>query len=269
MTKFGFIGTGHLGSMLVRKFVQTGTIKAEDILASNRSVEKLERLAGAMGISAASNLKVAETCDVIFICVWPRLLGDVLAENREILTAEKLLISVAADVSLEALGSLCNARISRAFPSMASENLEGVTLLAHGSNTTLADRKLIEDIFGALGEVAVVCEKDFGVLGDLTSSAPGYIAALMQEFARAAQRRSIPLHMAEQLLRQTLLGSALLLREDSFMKLLDSVATKGGITEAGVGVIQSKAPELFDQLFRVTQAKHELIKKCVDEIIRG
>jgi pyrroline-5-carboxylate reductase len=34
MTTFGFIGTGHLGSMVVRKFTQTRALEAEDILAS-------------------------------------------------------------------------------------------------------------------------------------------------------------------------------------------------------------------------------------------
>jgi len=34
MTTFGFIGTGHLGSMLVKQFVETGAIKAEQILAT-------------------------------------------------------------------------------------------------------------------------------------------------------------------------------------------------------------------------------------------
>jgi pyrroline-5-carboxylate reductase len=40
MTSFGFIGTGHIGSMLVRKFVETGAIEAEEIVASNRTQEK-------------------------------------------------------------------------------------------------------------------------------------------------------------------------------------------------------------------------------------
>ena len=50
MTTFGFIGTGHMGSMLVEKFVETCAIEAEDILASNRTAEKAERLAKAAGI---------------------------------------------------------------------------------------------------------------------------------------------------------------------------------------------------------------------------
>ena len=82
MTTFGFIGTGHLGSMLVKKFVETGAIEAEEILASNRTPEKVERLAEATGIRSVSNRVVAELSDVIFICVRPLEVRDVLSERR-------------------------------------------------------------------------------------------------------------------------------------------------------------------------------------------
>ena len=45
MTTFGFVGTGHMGCMLVKKFVETGAIGAEEIMASNRTQEKEGRLA--------------------------------------------------------------------------------------------------------------------------------------------------------------------------------------------------------------------------------
>ena len=82
MTTFGFIGTGHLGSMLVKKFVETEAIEAEEILASNRTPEKVERLAEATGIRSVSNRVVAELSDVIFICVRPLEVRDVLSERR-------------------------------------------------------------------------------------------------------------------------------------------------------------------------------------------
>ena len=263
MTTFGFIGTGHLGSMLVKKFVETGAIEAEEILASNRTPEKAERLAEANGIRPASNRVVAELSDVIFICVRPLEVRDVLSDVAYLLNSQKLVVSVAGDVSLEKLQSLCPARMARAFPSMASEMLQGVTLLAFGDNTTAEDQRLIAGLFHALGQAVEVEEKDFAVLADLTSSAPGYFAALMREFVLAAERREIPSELAERLIKQTLLGTALLLGEESFAGLIESVATKGGITEAGVKVIQREAPGMFDQLFQATEARHEQVKKKI------
>ncbi|MDD1748447.1 MAG: NAD(P)-binding domain-containing protein [Methanothrix sp.] len=264
MTTFGFIGTGHLGSMLVRKFVETGAIEPEEILASNRTPEKVERLADAFGIRPASSRVVAELSDVIFICVRPLEVRDVASELAYLLNSRKLLVSVAGDVSLENLQSFCSARLARAFPSMASEKLQGVTLLAFGDRATAEDRRLIASLFQVIGQAVEVEEKDFAVLADLTSCAPGYFAALMREFVLAAQRREIPSELAERLVKQTLLGTALLLEEESFAGLIKSVATKGGITEAGVKVIQSEAPGMFDQLFQATQERHEQVMKKVE-----
>jgi pyrroline-5-carboxylate reductase len=264
MTTFGFIGTGHMGCMLVRKFVETGTIEPENIRASNRTAEKVERLADALGIRPTSNRVVAELSDVVFICVRPLEVRNVLSELAYLLNSGKLVVSVAGDVSLEKLESLCQARMARAFPSMASEKLQGVTLLAFGDNTTKEDRRLIAGLFHAIGQIAKVEERDFGVLADLTSSAPGYFAALMREFVLAAERRGIGSDLAERLVKQTMLGTALLLEEESFAGLITSVATRGGITEAGVLVIQSEAPGMFDQLFQATEDRHEQVRKNIE-----
>jgi len=264
MTKLGFIGTGHMGCMLVEKFVETGAAQAEAVLASNRTAEKIERLAKATGIRPASNRKVAEMSDVIFICVRPLDVRDVISDVSHLLTSHKLVVSVAGDVSLEKLQSLCPARMARAFPSMASQKLQGVTLLAFGDNTTAEDRRIIVDLFHAIGQTAEVEEKDFDVLADLTSCAPGYFAALMREFVLAAEKKGISSELAERLVKQTLLGTALLLEEESFAGLIKSVATIGGITEAGVKVILREAPGMFDQLFQATQARHELVRKKID-----
>jgi pyrroline-5-carboxylate reductase len=266
MTTFGFIGTGHLGSMLVKKFVETGAIGAEDILASNRTAEKVDLLAKATGIRPVSNRVVADLSDVIFICVRPLEVRDVLSDVAYLLNSQKLVVSVAGDVSLEKLQGLCPARLARAFPSMTSEKLQGVTLLVFGDNATAEDQRLIAGLFNAIGQAVEVEEKDFAVLADLTSSAPGYFAALLREFVLAAERRGISPELAERLVKQTLLGTALLLEEESFAGLIESVATKGGITEAGVLVIQREAPGMFDQLFQATEDRHEQVRKKIDLI---
>jgi len=264
MTTFGFIGTGHMGCMLVKKFVETGAIGAEEILASNRTPEKRERLAEATGIRPAGNRLVAKLSDVIFICVRPLEVRDVLSSVAYLLTSQKLVVSIASDFSLENMRTLCPARLARAFPSMASLKLQGATLLAFGDNTTAEDRRLITGLFHAIGQAVVVEERDFGTLADLTSSAPGYFAALMREFVLAAKRRDIPSDLAERLVKQTLLGTALLLVEESFAGLIESVATKGGITEEGVKVIQREAPGMFDQLFQATEVRHKQVINKID-----
>jgi pyrroline-5-carboxylate reductase len=188
----------------------------------------------------------------------------VLSDIAHLLNSDKLVVSVAGDVTLEKLQALSPARVARAFPSMASQKLQGVTLLAFGDNTTAEDRGLIADLFHAIGHIATAEERDFAVLGDLTSCAPGYFAALMREFALAAERKGIKPELAERLVKQTLLGTAMLLEEESFAGLISSVATVGGITEEGVKVIRREAPGMFDQLFLATEARHDQVRRKID-----
>lgn len=264
MTTFGFIGTGHLGCMLIEKFVETGAMQAEDVMASNRTPEKAARLAESLGIRAATNRVVAELSDVIFICVRPLEVRDVASELAYLLNCDKLLVSVAGDVSLSKLKSLCRARLARAFPSIASQKLQGVTLLSFADNATSKDRAHLISLFQAIGCPVEVEEKDFPVLADLTSCAPGYFAAIMREFALAAERKGVSAELAERLVKQTMLGTAMLLDQENFAGLIEKVATKGGITEAGIKVIRRDASCMFDQLFLATEARHEQVMKWVD-----
>jgi pyrroline-5-carboxylate reductase len=264
MMHLGFIGTGHMGSMLVRKFIETGVAAPGDIIASNRTREKAELLARDCGIQLGGNREVTAQSDIIFLCVKPLDVVGVLKELREELTPDKLLISVAADFSLLKITSISNARAARVIPSIGSERLKGVSLVSFGGNTTDSDRALLLHLFKAIGHPIEVEENDLEILADLTSSAPAYISAVMRELVLAATRKGIDADLAERLARETLAGTSELLARERFDGLITRVATKGGITEEGVKVIQKHAPAMFDELLTATKAKHELIRKKVE-----
>jgi pyrroline-5-carboxylate reductase len=103
MTTFGFIGTGHLGSMLVHKFIETRAIKAENIIASNRTREKAEHLAKDLGIRVGNNREAVGRSEVIFLCVRSLEIKAALKELSGLLKPEKLLVSAAVDFSLKDL----------------------------------------------------------------------------------------------------------------------------------------------------------------------
>lgn len=260
----GFIGTGHIGSMLIRKFVETGATTPGDIIASNRTREKAEQLAADLGFQVGDNRKVAERSDVIFLCVRPLDVKGILRELQDELTPNKLLISVAVDFTLDEMASMSRARAARVIPSVASERLKGVSLVAFGGNTDESDRALILQLLRTIGYPMEVEEKDLEVLADLTSSAPAYISAIMRELVQAAVRRGIDVDLAEKLAKLTLAGTAELLAEENFDGLISRVATKGGITEEGVKAIHKHAPAMFDELFEATRAKHEIVRKNIE-----
>lgn len=267
MTVFGFIGTGHMGSMLVDSFIRRGAIKNEEIWVSNRRQEKAQKLVEALGVQAADNQEVAKRSDVIFLCVRPVDLEEVIAGVAEIINPDKLIVSVAVDFSLRRMQKLCSARTVRAVPSVASGRGLGVTLLVLGNNASMEDRSLLLRLFRSIGWPVEVAEEHLEVLSDLTSSGPAYIAAILREFALEASRRSaeVDSDLAEELIKKTIIGTAALLEDMSLDDLIAMVATRGGITEEGVRVIQAQSPEMFRQLFLATSIRHRLVKERIGD----
>jgi len=106
------------------------------------------------------------------------------------------------------------------------------------------------------------------VAADLTSCAPGMIAAIFQNFVDGGLKHSnLSPESAYEMVISTLFGTAKLLREKNmkFSEMISRVATKGGITEEGVKVINDGLPAIFNDVFNKTLTKHEHLKKMVSQ----
>jgi pyrroline-5-carboxylate reductase len=186
-----------------------------------------------------------------------------LKEIEGALTADKLVVSIAVDVTIDDISSLCDARVARVIPTVTSECSKGVSLVAFGDRSTEADRRLVLSAFSSISLPVETEENNLELLADLTSCAPAFISSLMHEFALSAVRREgISPELAELLVMETLAGTAELLKKvNCFEEVVRRVAMKGGITEEGVKVIRRAAPTMYDDLLEVTLAKHSLVKR--------
>ena len=88
------------------------------------------------------------------------------------------------------------------------------------------------------------------------------------EFAKSASRNNrFSEEDAVEMVIKTLYGTAKLLNEKnmSFVNLINTVATKGGITEEGLKVLDNELPEIFNELFSTCIKKHAIIQKDLKE----
>ncbi len=137
MAKIGIIGTGSMGGMFIRKFIETGAVNANDIIASNRSMDKARSLADNTGITVVeNNRELVSKSDVIFLCTKPLDAKAVLKEVGDLLTPEKLLISIVSGITIGDISSSTHARAVRVIPSITSECLKGVSLISFGEKAT-------------------------------------------------------------------------------------------------------------------------------------
>ncbi|AOZ87591.1 pyrroline-5-carboxylate reductase [Bacillus xiamenensis] len=269
METIGIIGYGSMADMMVQKWLERGVLHARQLMIHTRSdTERLHQLKETyQDVNICSLDDISASCDVVFVCVPPLAVLDVLDQLRP---AKKALhiVSVAAAVTLEKLMQHTNQPVSRYIPTLTSAVGTGVSLVAHGETAGQEARERLHRLLSAFSIVREVEENRFDTASNLTSSSPGFIAAIFEEMARAAVRNSeLSLDEAYECLTYALLGTGKLLVERglTFAETVERVATKGGITGEGAAVIQQQAPQMFDDLFTQTMKKYDQLKSQIDE----
>jgi len=70
-------------------------------------------------------------------------------------------------------------------PTQIAEIREGVTLVCHNSKILSRDKKFINTAFGKIGQVKEIKETQIDLASDLSSCAPAFYAAILNNFANA------------------------------------------------------------------------------------
>lgn len=266
--KVGFIGYGSMGSMLLNGFISSGRLASAEVIVSTRTMEKLADIKAAWpGIVIAQSNAEAAQAKHVFICVKPADVRAILDEIQPVLRPDTHIVSIAGTVPLVSIGTLTGCAATKVIPTVASEVRGGVSLVCHSARVMPEDAAFIEDLLRGTGGVKLLPEADFDMATELTSCMPGFIASIFQEMVEAALRHTATISRpdAEELVLQTLLGTARLLVEKSmgFDEAIARVATKGGITEEGVKVLRAGLPQVFDEMFAMTLEKRRLVQERV------
>ncbi|MBC1570295.1 pyrroline-5-carboxylate reductase [Listeria sp. FSL L7-1426] len=268
MTKIGFIGFGSMASLIATKIIETEIAAPEEIiLYSNSKNEHFKQFYDTYPTAelASNEAEVFTKAAHSFICTLPLAVLPLIKDCSAVLTAERHVISIAAGVSTSDILALSpTLQISKLIPSITTTVGVGTTLIAHADTVDAKNSTWLETTFEHFGHVMTIREENMDVASDLTSSSPGIIAAIFEQFVEAALRRS-SLSDAEvfQMINVALAGtSRLLVEEDyTFSGLIERVATKGGITAEGVELSQTELPKFFDKLLDRTQAKYVASEK--------
>ncbi|MBF2514587.1 pyrroline-5-carboxylate reductase [Listeria marthii] len=268
MTKIGFIGFGSMASLIATKIIETELAAPEEIiLYSNSKNEHFKQFYDTYPTAslASNEAEVFTKAAHSFICTLPLAVLPLIKDCSAVLTSERHVISIAAGVSTSDILAISPAlQVSKLIPSITTTVGVGTTLIAHADTVATKNSAWLEAIFEHFGHVMTIREENIDVASDLTSSSPGIIAAIFEQFVEAALRRS-SLSDAEvfQMINFALAGtSKLLVEEDyTFNGLIERVATKGGITAEGVELSQSELPKFFDELLDRTQAKYASSEK--------
>ena len=265
MLNIGFIGFGHMAKMLIACLIDQGGIDPHTIFVTRRNSEKLKEIPALFPhvTAVATPLQLAEQCRLIFLCVKPAQIKEVGCAILPALNSDTHIVSIAAGVSLDYLQKLLTPQVSRLLPSVTLATPQGVALLAHSDRLPETDAAFLQKLIGRFATVKLLKESDMDLAMVLTGCLPGLLAAFYEELTQAACRCTgelTPVDIRE-MIRKTVFATSLLLDHDNtgFSALQAAVATKGGVTQAGIDVLDRSLPALLDTLLCTTLAKAQTV----------
>lgn len=262
--KVGFIGFGSMGGVLLRTLLRYGGLIEQEVVVATRSREKLSGFISRYpGMKLErSNVKLAESCSTVFICVRTEDVKGVIDEIKDALPQGAHIIYIGAGLSTDTVAKLYNGKISRVIPSVICGTRSCVTLVYHNDKVSPDEKERVAEWLSKIGKVQQVEEEQLGIAADLTSCAPAFLAAMLKHFVSEAVNKSdLTVKEVDEMVRSTMLGTIqLLIRKNiSFDRLIDRIATPGGITEAGIEVLDTELPAVFSRLFDATIARNDSI----------
>ncbi|MEK6972663.1 MAG: pyrroline-5-carboxylate reductase [archaeon] len=249
--RYGIIGCGHLGSAILDNLINSGIAKA-DIYVSDKNCSLGELAKKSINVSR-KNADVAKNCDVIILAVKPQDMKSVLEEIKESCDLKKTIVTVAAGLETSFYDSKVIAKIIRVMPNLALIVGEMAGAYCFGKNAARKDIESLGILFGKNAKLIEVSEDKMHVVTALSGCGPAFVAYFIGKFAKAAKEYGLDEKQALLLAEQTFYGSAKLLIQQKALpeSFIEKVATKGGITEAGlIALNNSEIEEIINKTIR-------------------
>lgn len=243
--KLGVIGCGKMATALVKGAISSGLVLADDVVGVARSQDSRDRFSKATGAGNTDSLaELIEMSDVLMIGTKPQDVAGVLGEEIFKKSDGKLLISIAAGITLDALEGLTPAglRVIRTMPNTPSLVGKGAAGYCRGSRATDEDCRVVAGFLEAVGLCVEVPEKLMDAVTGVSGSGPAYIYLIIEAMADGGVKAGLPRAAALKLAAQTVSGAAeMVIQTGEHPALLkDQVTSPGGTTIAGLGVLEEK-----------------------------
>jgi len=258
----GFIGTGNMGTAMLRSLVESGLVDASRLYIFDVDREKTGKIRKETGVNVtAGSGEAVDKSDIVILAVKPNAIKQALESCKKNFDASKILVSIAVGVPIkfykEILGS--DRKVIRAMPNTPALVREGMTLVSPDDLVGAEELQAVKKLFKCLGRVEELEEKLMSEVTALTGSSPAYVHMFIEAMADAAVLSGIPREMAYRLAAQAVLGSAKMVLDTGKHpgELKDQVCSPGGTTIEAVYALEKNG-------FRhaVMEAMNECTKKA-------
>jgi pyrroline-5-carboxylate reductase len=229
------LGAGKIGESLIAGLLRSGWREPGEIVATARREERAKELEDAYGIGTSlSNAEAVVGAVVVVIAVKPQDFEVLLGEVSPVISTDQTVLSVAAAIPTSTIERRLAAGVPvvRAMPNTPATVHEGIAGICAGSHADDEHLALAEEVLSHLGAVVRVPERYMDAVTAVSGSGPAYFALLAEAMIEAGILLGLSREISTQLVVQTMLGTAKLLRDEHMhpVELREMVTSPGGTT---------------------------------------
>ena len=234
-----FLGAGKMGEALVAGLIRAEGRSKDEIVVTARREERARELAERHGVSATlDNAEAVRTARTLVLTVKPQDIEDLLEQVSAAVGPEQLVISFAAGIRTSFIESRLGdgvpvVRVMSNVPVMVDEAMSVISPGAHAEDKHLA---VAEELLGYVGRVLRLSEVHQDAVTATSGSGPAYFALLAEAMIDACILLGLSRDVATDLIVQTMLGSAKMLRDTGKhpVEIREMVTSPGGTTIAAI-----------------------------------
>jgi len=240
--KVAVIGTGKIGELVLSGLLRAGWQPSELLITARRPGRAAE-LTERYGVRAVDNLTAVAEAEVLAVAVKPQDAAGLLDEIGAKVPAGKLLISLCAGLPTRFFSDRLpeGAPVVRVMTNTPALVDQAMTAISAGPHATGEHLRIAEDMFRPLGSVVRVPESQQDAVTALSGSGPAYFYLLVEAMIDAGILLGLPRQVAHELIVQTAIGSAVMLRDSGEhpVKLREAVTSPAGTTISAIRELEN------------------------------
>ena len=235
------LGVGKLGEALLSGLLRSGH-PVDRLLGAERYPERAAEVAQRYGVATPMPADAVAQADVLLLAVKPQDMRTLLAEVAPVLRPGTLVVSMAAGITLKVLeGGLPEGtpvvRVMTNTPVFVDEAMSAVSA---GSSAAPEQVDLVVDLLSHVGKVLRLPEAQLDAVTALSGSGPAYFFFLVEAMVDAGILLGLPRAVAHDLIVQTAVGAAVMLRDSGEhpVTLREAVMSPAGTTISAIRVME-------------------------------
>ena len=234
-----FLGGGRMGEALVSGLIRSGGRSTDEIVVTARREERARELATDYGVTTTlSNPEAANRAGTLVLMVKPQDMETLLEQIHDAVTPEHLVISFAAGIRTSFVEKHLadGVPVVRVMSNVAVLVDEAMSVVAAGAHAEDKHLAVAEELLGYVGRVLTLKESHLDAITATSGSGPAYFFLLAEAMIEACILLGLSRDVATELIIQTMLGSAKMLRDTGKhpVELREMVTSPGGTTIAAI-----------------------------------